>query len=313
MKVVILPGPDDEGGPPTLLEIEKIENRYQLQSDGKSEYYGFDRALSIRRKMKMGFSLEEQLRDDPRFSGHSAKELKRVMKQYEKDYLSPLECIDRYLEQFNRQGLYRTISTGISDPEGRWQAFIDYSKAYKDLSNPKKRLELEVEEDEIGSIEDAAFKIIRLRQLKGLPKVHKVMRDLPKMCGNRAAKKELLKIGDLVDDVLPYKECVDKDDNELPLADVDRKWAKKFEQDIIHRVKKATELYGDQKEKETPITLMEAAYKKLTHGDMDIKSIAISDFKKAHQLAVNIKNRADDLESEIYHCEKELKKLAKKK
>ena len=45
MKVVILPGPGDEGGPPSLLEIERLENRYQLQSEGKSEYYNFDRAL----------------------------------------------------------------------------------------------------------------------------------------------------------------------------------------------------------------------------------------------------------------------------
>ncbi len=41
MKVVVLPGPTDPGGPPTLLEIERLENRYQLQSEGKSEYYGF--------------------------------------------------------------------------------------------------------------------------------------------------------------------------------------------------------------------------------------------------------------------------------
>jgi hypothetical protein len=34
MKCVILPGKDEEGGPPTLLEIEQLENRYQLQSDG---------------------------------------------------------------------------------------------------------------------------------------------------------------------------------------------------------------------------------------------------------------------------------------
>src|SRR5882672_1287445 len=60
MKVVVLPGPDDEGGPPTLLDIERLENRYQLQSEGKSEYYGFDRALSIKRKVELGFSLEEQ-------------------------------------------------------------------------------------------------------------------------------------------------------------------------------------------------------------------------------------------------------------
>lgn len=57
MKVVVLPGKGDEGGPPTLLEIEKLENRYQLQSDGRAEYYGFDRALSIKRKIELGLSL----------------------------------------------------------------------------------------------------------------------------------------------------------------------------------------------------------------------------------------------------------------
>ena len=37
------------GGPPTLKEIEELENRYRFQSEDKSEYYGFDRALSIKR------------------------------------------------------------------------------------------------------------------------------------------------------------------------------------------------------------------------------------------------------------------------
>jgi len=59
MKVVILPNHGEEGGAPTLKEIEQLENRYQLQSDGKAEYYGFDRALSIRRKINLGMKLEE--------------------------------------------------------------------------------------------------------------------------------------------------------------------------------------------------------------------------------------------------------------
>ena len=40
-KAVILPGKDDVGGPSTLLESEQIENRYQLQSDGKAEILCF--------------------------------------------------------------------------------------------------------------------------------------------------------------------------------------------------------------------------------------------------------------------------------
>jgi len=81
MKVVILPGPNDPGGPPTLIEIEQLENRYQLQSEGKSEYYGFDRALSIKRKTELGFSLRDQLRDDPKYANAPEKELEKAVKQ----------------------------------------------------------------------------------------------------------------------------------------------------------------------------------------------------------------------------------------
>src|SRR3989344_4802092 len=78
MRVVILPGESEEGGPPTVKEIEQVENRYQLYKDGKSEYSNFDRALSIRRKMDLGMSLEEQFRDDPSTSGMTEKEVGRV-------------------------------------------------------------------------------------------------------------------------------------------------------------------------------------------------------------------------------------------
>lgn len=204
MKCVILPGKGEEGGPPTILEIEKLENRYQLQSDGKSEYYGFDRALSIKRKMNIGLSLEEQLRDDPQYAEATKAALQKAIKKYEQDYLRPLESVDRYLKQFRRDGQYRTISGGKGDPEGRWQAFKDYSKTYSGcFSNPKKLIELGIEEEEIGAIEEAAFDIIRLRTVPDMPKVHVIMRDLPKYCRTKEGKKEIAKIADEVEPVLP--------------------------------------------------------------------------------------------------------------
>ena len=128
MNVVILPGVDDEGGAPTLVEIEKLENRYQLQREGKSEYYGLDQALSIQRKIDTGFSLEDQLRDDPQYAHASPNEMKKALRKYDKEYLEPLRCANAYLEQFGRKGQYKMISTGPSDPEGRWQALKDYSR-----------------------------------------------------------------------------------------------------------------------------------------------------------------------------------------
>ena len=312
MKVVILPGEDCIGGPPTLLDIEKLENRYQLQSDGRSEYYRFDRALSIRRKIGMGLSLKDQLRDDPRYAEASPRDLKKAVKETEQDFLEPLECIDRYLAQFRRDGLYRTISAGRSDSEGRWQAFIDYSKFYTlYLSNPKKRLELGIEEEEIGLIEDAAFKMIRLRVLKDLMKVHRVMQKLKNLCRSKPAKKEVIRISDEVEDILPTSECFDKEGRDLSREDIDRKWASKHQRAIIHRTKKAFDHLHNQMNKETPITLLESSYKKLIHEDMDVSSMRLSDLEEARTLAVQIQDRAKEIEGDIYHSKKNFKKLTR--
>ena len=112
LKVVILPGPGDKGGPPTVKEIETIENRYQLQRDGKSEYYKFDQALSILRKISNDLSLKEQLRDDPNYANINEAQLDKIAKDYEKEFLNPLKCIDRYLASLGRTGQYKAISTG---------------------------------------------------------------------------------------------------------------------------------------------------------------------------------------------------------
>ena len=135
MRVVMLPGKGDPGGPPTQLEIEEIENRYQLQSEGKAEYYAFDRALSIRRKIEFGMSLEHQLRDDPNYAQLDEKKFSEAVKKTVAEYLKPLECIDRYLSGIGKEGLYKIVSTGIADREGRWQAFYDYLLSISEMGH----------------------------------------------------------------------------------------------------------------------------------------------------------------------------------
>lgn len=312
MKVVILPGPGDPGGPPNLLEIEKLENRYQLQSDGKSEYYGFDRALSIKRKMELGLSLEEQLRDDPRYAGFTESKIKAEVRKCEKKYLRPLECVDRYLRQFGRQGQYRTVSSGMSDKEGRWQAFLDYSNTFtRYFQNAKKRLDLGIEEEEIGEIEEAAFDVIRLRQLPDLPKAHVVMRSLAKYCRTLEGKKEIKSIARNVEPRLDESECVDDQGKPLTREEIDAKWSAHHKQAIVYHLKKAVWSHEARAEKETPLTLLDAAYKKLIHKDMDLSAVAYGDLPQARKLAGRIKKRADELETEIYHLQKKLKKLTK--
>ena len=310
MKVVILPGEGDPGGPPSLVEIEKLENRYQLQSDGKSEYYRFDRALSIKRKIHLGLSLEEQVRDDPRYAGLTDAKLKNEVRSVEKEYLKPLECVDRYLKQFGRERQYRAVSAGITDKEGRWQSFVDYSQMHsRDFKNEKKRLEYGIREEEIGEIEEAAFNIIRLRQLPDLPKAHVIMRHLAKYCRTPDGKKEIKIIARKVEPRLSERESVDKSGQPLGRVAVDAKWAAKNKQEIVYRLKKAVRSHEVLTEKETPVTLLEAAHKKLIHKDMDLSTMKVGDFDKARQLARLIQVRASDLESEIYQLRKNFKKL----
>jgi antitoxin component HigA of HigAB toxin-antitoxin module len=311
MRVVILPGKDDEGGAPTLLEIEQIENRYQLQSDGKAEYYGFDKALSMKRKIGLGMTLEEQLRDDSKYALLDDKEFKKAIKNVENEYLKPIECIDRYLENLKREGLYYTVSAGITDKEGRWEAFKDYSKFYQQLKDGKRRIQLSISESEIGKIEDISFKIIRMRELPSMGKVHKIMRDLPKLIENNDSKKELLKLAN-IDLDLPREQCVDKDGKEYNEREKDNRWGEIHRAEITRQVKKAVQLLEFAEERETPINLLEDALKKLNHKNMDTKSISTNDIQKAMDLTREIRKRAQQLESELYHNYKKLKKLAYK-
>lgn len=312
MKVVILPNHGEEGDAPTLKEIEQLENRYQLQSDGKAEYYGFDRALSIRRKMSFGMSLEEQLRDDPRYVNLLEKEFKKVVKNYEDDYLKPLECVDRYLASIGREGFYGLISTGMGDREGRWQAFSDYSNnVHAKLNDDKRRIELGISEDERGDVEDIAYKIIRMREFPDI-KAHQLIRLLPKMLINDDSKKELLKLIE-VDNALSEDLVNISEDDEGYEKKVEDTWRKNNAKIVVGQVMKAKKLYENRKEKETPLTLLEGALKKLNHEQMDIKSISLGELKTAMSLSKEIQAKAHELESEIYHWEKEAKDLFRKK
>jgi hypothetical protein len=314
MKVVILPGPVDPGGPPTLLEIERLENRYQLQSEGKSEYYGFDRALSIKRKRSLGFTLEEQIRDDPRYVNAPEREITQAVKEIENELLAPLECVDRYLQLFGREGLYGTVSTSAGDKEGRWQAFIDYSHTYQRcFQNQKWLLTSGVDEEDIGPIENAAFKMIRLRHLKDLGKIHMVMRQLPKLSALKDSRKELIKISDDVPEQLPSKERFDNNGEPLSIEQNDRKWVEQSQQTILHHLKKAQGYLASHQDKETPLTLLEAALRKLNHEEMQVGAIAVAQFGKARQLASDIQKRAREIEGDIYRAHKDHDSLATKR
>ena len=316
MNVVILPGKGDEGGPPTLLEIEKLENRYQLQREGRSEYYGFDRALSIRRKVSRGFTLEDQVRDDPQYAGATAAEINRAIKSLKKQYLDPLECVDRYLSQFRRDNQYRTVSTGIRDPQGRWEAFKDYSNIYNTkFKNDRYLMQSAVSEEDVGEIEEAAFDIIRLRDVPTMPKVHTIMRNFHNYCKTAEGKKHILEIARVVEPLLPPEEQYEDPEQKVILSrkELDEKWKAKYKEPITRELKAAAKVFEHQKERETPISLLEAALKKLVHKDMDPTSISLNDYRKARKLVVDIQDKAKAIEHALFDQQKKLRKLVSRK
>lgn len=316
MRVVIL-----EPNVPEI-EIQKIENRYQLQSEGKSEYHGLNRALTLRKNIENGFSLKSQLKDDPTFVDLEGKEFDRALKQVEKDFLKPLECVDRYLETFDKKGLYNTISGGAGDREGRWQAFVDYSAFYYSvLNNPLKRQELGIKENEVGPIENAIFKIIRKRSLdskeleKSFGKVHAFVRsgNLQKYLKDPIAKKHFINIAKNVVEDIPETEKYDKTGNKYNERDIDELWGKKFRTEIIGELIQARKVVNRQDERDKPLELLEDALKKLNHENLQIDNMGVEHYDKALSLAKQIAQKANEIYEEVDHARFTLNKLTNKK
>ena len=299
MKVVILPGEDDEGGPPTLKEIEQIENRYQLQTEGKAEYYGFDAALSIRDKEESGYTLEQQMRDDPQYKLMENTAFHRAVKKRRKDMLEPLECVEDYLEVIGRSGEYSAVSKRLGDPEGRWQAFLELSQGFWTRAKKDQgRQKMGIDEKEAGEITQAAYSVIRMRVIPNFGKLHGIMRELPRYTEH--GKRHLLEIGHNVKHELSQEEKTNEKGELLPQYAIDEKWKNKYKTEVIRGLIKAREACESGSEKNAPITLLLDALKKLNHEDMIVENIEVGDLRAALKRTNQIKTRNEELKKEIY-------------
>ena len=300
MKVVILPGEGDPGGgPPTLKEIEQIENRYQLQAEGRAEYYGFDAALSIRKKEKMGYLLEHQMRDDPQFKLMEQPDFDRAVKDKRKKMLDPLDLVDDYLETIGRPGEYTVVSRGIGDREGRWEAFKDLQSFY---NRAKKDAELEkmgIDAKDAGEIIQAAYAVIRMRTIPDFGKLHTIMRSLPLYA--KHSKTHLLELNKNVNHQLSDEESTDREGNPLPQDVLEDVWKSKYKSEITRRLVKAREGSTTGTQEDAPLTLLSDALKKLNHTNMIVENIDISSLIDALNKANEIKKRNDELKTDIYN------------
>jgi hypothetical protein len=133
------------------------------------------------------------------------------------------------------------------------------------------------------------------------------MRELPKFLKIEESKKELLRLSK-IDLNLKREECIDENGKEYDEREKDKIWGEKNKNDFIWHLTKAKDYHEIKKELDTPIELLKAALKKLNHDNMDASSIKSSDFPQARKLAFEIKKRADELESEFFNIEKNMKK-----
>jgi hypothetical protein len=296
MKVVILPGKNDDGGPPTIQEIELLENRYQLQQDGKSEYFGLDRALSIKRKINNGITLETQLADDPECAGLkvSDKGFKKKEEQWQNDFLRPLKQVDDYLDSLGRPEHYGSI-------EGRWQSFIDLSHFYhKNLQKESWRMEANLDEDDIGLVQDIAFKIMRKQNIEGrTAKSHQIFRDLYKLFTYPDAKKSLFLLTNKIEE-LTSSDKHDDDGNEYALIEQDKIWGVKNNKIFAKAINAAYSCHETQKENENSLTLIKAALNKINHGNMNVNSIPSDDLKEFVKICEKIKAEVANLKTEAW-------------
>lgn len=302
MRVILLPRGVSE------LEIQQIENRYQLQNEGKSEYQGLNRAIKYMRNIQNGFSLVAQLKDDPNYYELSPEEFNKKVKEFEKNFINPLKCIDNYLAALGRGNMYNTITESASDREGRWQAFVDYSNFYNGtLNNPSKLAQLQIEESDVGKLETAIFKLIRKRNLNSrdmdspVGKLHEFIRKLPKYLANEEAAKSILKIADVPDDI-PESAKYNKQGERHSEREIDSKWGALNEKEVLGNLLQAQRHLTNQEARDKPIELLEDALRKLNHHNLKVKDMGVEYYEQGMELARTIGEKSEEIYKTIEHA-----------
>jgi hypothetical protein len=308
LRAVILPGPGDAGGSPTILEIEQVENRLQLMKTGKAEYKGFDHALSLRRKLNIGMTIEEQLRDNPEHYSKTTVAITKEIKKETNKFLLPLECIERYLLHFERPNAYNLVAD-------RWQAFVDYSNFYNGiLKNDVKRSKFfdgKVGEEDIPTIEDIGFKIIRKGSFNkdAIPdKLHMLMRDLKAIYKNDDAKEVINRIAD--EKEIPH-DLTQEEINELEdpnsIRERDTVWKANNDSKLTAILKAAKDFAYQAKVLETPLVAINAITSKLNKIKFS-KEINPKEVKEFYRAFCEAQNKLDDLVDELDKKRQDAKK-----
>ena len=286
IKVVILPGSEDPESP-TIRDIAMLEYRYQVQSDGKSDYSDMAKALTTRNNMLKGLELEQMLRDDPQYSNLPDKAFKNDLKKFERDTIGTLKVVDEYLIQNKIKGNYKMI-------QSRWDSFKELNqRVFSRVEDDGYLDKYDIQEDEIGEFKEAAFNIMKLKNPKIINKSRHsdFVRQINTWVKN--SKDDFLKIsevGDVSDDITDPQER-------------ETEWEHTKSEEVENLVKKVHALTNKKIEQEGPINKLQDILRMLDHKYLEedkISRMPIDELDTAIKLTNSIQTANRELQKTFF-------------
>ncbi len=282
MKVILLPDGEQEGdgGRPTRQEIRTLERILQISRDGRSSYSNLNRALSMKEEIElMNGNVESYIKADPGNANiiKQSRKLKSYIDDLDKEFLGPIKLIDDYLEYLEREDEYTII-----EDKGLWDAFRDF---YKSVLRNIKKDDNHTPED-YSDLVQIGFKMISTRNFSR--DIRHEMTDLKKYWKDETQKKQISYIKKV-------------DDPELL---EDKSEAEKARGSIVKIVQKTRDIKAVIDSIDKPLELIEGAVAKMEK----VKSEDIvTDYDDILDNLRLLNNLSNNLESEIYHKQKESK------
>ena len=287
LEVIILPG---TGNPdrPTIEDIAMLEYREQVESDGKSDYSGMAKALTIRNNVNNNVPLRKMMRGDPKYSNLAEKPFERDAIKLEKDTIGVLSVVDDYLKANKIEGNYRIVET-------RWDSFKELSqRVMLKLEDEEYLNKNQIEEDEVAEIAQACWSLMKIKNPKIIGKDKHVgfVRQINKWI--KKSKKDFLELADIPD---VEEHITDPDERE-------RTWEIEHAEKAESIIKKVDALTKKSEEQEGPIKKLEQILRMLDHKYLEedkIDKMPLTELDDAIRITNSIQTENKNLQQTFYN------------
>ena len=287
LEVIILPG---TGNPdrPTIEDIAMLEYREQVESDGKSDYSGMAKALTIRNNVNNGVPLRKMMRGDPKYSNLAEKPFERDAIKLQKDTIGVLSVVDDYLKANKIEGNYRIVET-------RWDSFKELSqRVILRLDDEDYLSKHQIEEDEVAEVAQACWAIMKIKDPKIIGKDKHVgfVRQINKWI--KKSKKDFLELADIPD---VEEHITDPDERE-------RTWEIEHAEKAESIIKKVDALTKKSEEQEGPIKKLEQILRMLDHKYLEedkIDKMPLTELDDAIRITNSIQTENKNLQQTFYN------------